>query len=353
MFRGIKWNPNGGLVLIIILCCAVFPGCNEKTEIPKVKLVDGAGNMTADKTADFGGNPSQSFKPVRSGTAVAIRLLIEGRENPRDLLLLFRKADLNGYPTGKVLASGLTTIPVAENHEAGWHEVTFDHPVSISHETIYALELIPSTPHSGYGYFEYALSNKDKYPAGRLHTRSPSRRVPEDDGTDLCFQLILEVSSSESGTPVANIDTPASMANTLPPAPAEQQATKKEANPELDRMLRFMRLNRLDLSGYSGQWLRIWTNNDGHPGESIEDRIIPDGKFDIYYGHSDDGYPIFHMIELDSSGGTRHLPGIGRTHYYTDISLEHAKGKSLLIGKEYSGKNNFWLRLDPPSEKPD
>ena len=344
--------PRIRLLLIIFLCCPVLPGCKDKAELPKVKRVGGAGNLTADKTADYGGTPSQSFKPERSGKAVAIRLLIEGRENPRDLLVLLRNADMDGFPTGKVLASGLVNIPVSKVHEADWHELHFNHPVNISRETKYAFELMPSTSHQGYGYFEYAYSIGDKYPAGRLHTGTLGRRVPEDNGNDLCFQLVLEVGSADSGTPVAAAPTQTPKMTTELTAP-KQIAPQKEDNPELDRLARFMKLNHLDLSAYSGMRLQIWTNDDGQPGEAIEDAIIPDGKFDVYYGHSEEGYPIFHMIDTDGGGGTRHLPGIGRTHYYTNLSLEQAKGKSLLIGKEYSGKNNFWLRLDNPTGNSD
>lgn len=313
------------------------------------KLVTGVANDAPHETGDFGGVISQSFRCARDGRANAVRFFIEARENPRDLLVLLRRADEDGYPIGKVLASGLATVAPGDAGEAVWHEVLLEGDTVLEADTGYALELSPSTPHGGYGYFEYGYTMKDRYPEGRLHLRGHGRRESPDDGRDLAFAVILEVPDSSPGErpePLAKTSTAPGAAS----AP-DLEAEEEEANardPELSRLLEFLRMHRLDLDGQEGVRVRMWARLEGGGAEWIIDEVITSTPRDIYYGHSDDGAPVFHLIDADGGGGSRYLPQMGRTHYMPDVSLEDARDESVLVGREYSKDSKIWLRLSDP-----
>lgn len=347
-FRVIKLKFDSPLFVLSALVALCLFGCKGEPPVPKMKLVEGAGNLVANDTADFGGILSQSFKPVISGHGVSIRLLIEGKENPRDLLAVIRKADANGYPTGDVLTSGLATIPVSLDGEAHWQEIHFNKPYKFSHEANYTFEAIPSAPDESFGYFEYSYSTGNAYPPGRLHPNQPSRRVPEDVGKDLCFRLITEIEQSQPGEPVGPVTQESITVTAAPFVPETPLAAARQPNVEFDRFLRFLRMHRLNFNGYSGLRVQVWASLGNKATETIVDETIPQGSYDIFYGNGDNEGPFFHLVESDQGGGTRYLPRIGTVHFYPDISLEAAIGRSVVIGKEYSGEHRIWLLINKP-----
>ncbi|MEM9238070.1 MAG: hypothetical protein AAGB14_14960, partial [Verrucomicrobiota bacterium] len=335
-----------------------LPSCKKEEPVaapPRLKSIVGVSNLELSKSNDFGGVLSQSFVSLRSDRITALRFLIEGRENPRDLLVLLRHADENGYPIGEVLASGLGTVIPGEKGEATWHEIALATAFEAKQGVRYSLELMPSKPHHGYGYSEYAYSLKDAYPGGRLHTRGFSRKVPEDRGEDLCFAVIYEVPETDAGDE-AWAFTEAAPALVKPPAPpaTEPDAAikaineKSKAEPELTRLLNFLRMHHLNFDDMEGVRVQMWARRGKGESDLIVDKVLESPKFDIYYGHSDENHPMFHMIDAGGGGGTLYLPDLDRTHYYPSISLDEAFEKSVLIGKEYSSQAKIWLKLSRP-----
>lgn len=342
-------------LLLPFFLCAVFSCKREKpvAEGPNFRLILGVENSESSKTNDFGGVISQSFGNSRNGVIVAVRFLIEGRENPRDLLVLLRHADENGYPIGEVLSSGLGTIIPSEERKAVWHEIQLSDAFEATEGESYCLELISSKPHYGYGYSEYAYSLMDAFPNGRLHTRGFSRRVPEDQGEDLCFAVVYEVPETEVGDESSALTqaSPSIIEPTVPPAPDPlvEEAEKIAKNePELTRLLGFLRMHHLDFDGRQGVRVQMWADLGKAGREGIVDEVITGPSYDIFYGHADNDQPMFHLIDGGGGGGTRYIPEMGRTHFENVVSFEEAFKKSVLIGKEYSSNSKIWLKLSHP-----
>jgi len=185
--------------MAVLLAALFFWGCDKASEdsagadLIELKLIVDQKNLHWDKTGDYGGVVIQSYTPDLSGNLKAVRVAIDGRENTRELLIVLRKSDAQGFPMGRVLASGVVDIHPNKKVGVVWHEVTFKSPYHQSRGESLCLSFTPSVIKTGeFGYFEYAYSYKNRYTAGRLNSGRRGRKIREDDGKDLCFSTIVE-----------------------------------------------------------------------------------------------------------------------------------------------------------------
>ena len=172
-----------------MVCILAVSGCISPHFGRRVPAVDQS-NRSFSGTQDWGQQIGQSFAAGSDGMLSAVRVAVEQRESPRELLVYVQGADEHGRPTGPVLASGALLIQRNGKQGVQWYEVPLARPYRQTENERLAYLLVPGVPSERFGYFEYGYSKGNAYPRGCIFTGIG--RYPERNPSfDLMFETII------------------------------------------------------------------------------------------------------------------------------------------------------------------
>lgn len=344
-----------GVVLMMLGACK-----KPEVKVELVRVVDQS-NKLWDKTNDYGGTLTQTYSAGMDADVVAVRVAIEARENTRELLVTLRNVDEYGYPKGEVLASGVVDVVAKDNAEVVWHEVTFDHPYHQEVGENLCLSLTPSSIKSeDYGYFEYAFSYKNKYTEGRLNSGSRSRRIPSDDGKDLCFEIIVLAEEGEHVEPLAPPQDDALKGEGG--EVSSEKLTRKVEKYDLPykRFTEFLRVKHIPIRDMEGRKVSMWKYTRGQKyREPLLTTEVDSPVVDIFYGVDSVAGDkelcfLVHEVGVNGGGGTSYSHGFGSIQYL-NVDLDNLPvGKPIKLAQNVKPKSErsfIWIQIDRPEGK--
>ena len=149
--------------------------------------------MQFEKVNDWASGTAQSFTAGNAGLLKGIRLPMIRVNGPRDLTINLKHVDVNGIPTGPLLASGTLPAVTFIDGKTNWYTIEFDVPYEQEQgeKLSFTLQIGPAgTP---YGYLRFGHSTNNPYSGGLTYYQGfygPASWTYDKGHVDLAFQTL-------------------------------------------------------------------------------------------------------------------------------------------------------------------
>ena len=293
----------------------------------------------------------QSFTAGMDGQLVGVRLALEARKNPRDLLVYLSGADALGRARGPVLTSGVVTTNPTAPRSRKWYDVVFTEPYEQSAGEILAIMLVPLPPTSDHGWHDFAMSRDNAYEGGRLYYRGHVAGIGgfESGRLDLAFQTIVSPSGywnratwpPSPGRAVRTADrTPREIAG--PPAAGKGVGGTDASDPRWDRMKGALLMEEWDLPRMRNVDLALWYNDSRGKPVLFYGTVLADGGGRLYlrWNTFNDTLELYHVREASDSAARCPYPLRGMIKKAARIEAD-GKTRVIAIGGSGDGGKIF------------